>query len=130
MIEETLPKIILGMALQQLYLIYSNGLTWKLRINKNGQIKVQEETQFNIGKCGPGGGKCCGYFAKYERSFLHMVYGGDNHPSLSYNLSSNKIGKMDNIEDVKSIIPNNLVMSIQKQNELFFQLAEMLVLCN
>ena len=96
------------MALQQLYLIYSNGLTWKLEINKNGEINVHEETQFNIGQCGPGGGKCCGYFAKYEKSFLHMVYGGANHPSLSYNLSSGKIDKMEKIEDVESMIYHNL----------------------
>ena len=100
------------MALQQLYLIYSNGLTWKLRINRNGQINVQKETQFNIGQYGPGGGKCCGYFAKYEKSFLHMVYGGANHPSLSYNSSSNRMGEMDNIEDVKSIIYNLVFFSI------------------
>ena len=118
------------MALQQLYLIYSNGLTWKLRINKNGQINVQEETQFNIGQCGPGGGKCCGYFAKYEKSFLHMVYGGDNRPSLTYNLSSNRIGKMDNIEDVKSIIYNLVFFFHLYLMKLFFQLARMLVLCN
>ena len=118
------------MALQQLYLIYSNGLTWKLRINRNGQINVQKETQFNIGQCGPGGGKCCGYFAKYEKSFLHMVYGGANHPSLSYNLSSNRIGKMDNIEDVKSMIYNLVIFHLCMFNETFFQLAKMPVLCN
>ena len=122
--------MILGMALQQLYLIYSNGLTWKLRINKNGQVNIQEETQFNIGQCGPRGGKCCGYFAKYEKSFLHMVYGGENRPSLSYNLSSNRIGKMDNIEDVKSMIYNLVILHLCMFNDFFFQLAKMLVLCN
>ena len=108
------------MALQQLYLIYSNGLTWKFGITNSGKIRIKEETQFDIGQCGPGGIKCCGYFAKYEKSFLHMVYGGDNHPSLSYNSSSNRMGKMDNIEDVKSMIYNNLVISVYNKRNFFF----------
>ena len=98
------------MALQQLYLIYSNGLTWKLGTNKNGDVLIKEETQFDIGHCGLGKNKCCGYFVKYEKSFLHLVYGGTNHPSFSYNSSSNKIEKMDKTQHVESTISNYLLI--------------------